>query len=352
MHGTGYGSVHQQQQPQQLHPQALAGMNAALAAQQQANGHLMKPPQSIGNGLEPSPGPPSALNPHSVGNSLHPQAQLAGHSSVSPPGTANNAANPAGMGGFLPFMLPYPYTAGYGLPTPEQQAGLAELLLQQQRLNAAAAQLIGMPPQMQQSTAPNGAMGMNNNQFAGAPGSVPPYSLLFPGLLGDLQNNARQQLYQHYQQQYGQFGTANQVPQQAMHQVHQQQQHQNKPVGGMYPDLDDLMKNENMPPQQQVPNGHYKSSASSNGYNDSRTHGSYNTHARSDSSNGASPISSHHYHSVSPQPPAYIPSRHHPDYINSNQQIGFNNNNGNTNNPAAHLFQKTHSNHTELEILS
>lgn len=314
-------------------------MGHLLAAQQQQqHAHLT---QTVSNGMEVSPGPPSTLNPHSVGNTLHhQQAQNAGHSSVSPPGTAaNNGVN----GNFFPFMLPYPY-AGYGLPTPEQQAGLAELLLQQQRLNAAAAQLIGMPPQMQQQPAAvNGAGGMSNNQFTGMPGAIPPYSLLFPGLLGGLQNGAQQQLYQNYQQQYGQFG-APQLPQQGMQQAppQQQQQHQSKPAGGMYPDLDDLMKNENMPPPQQAHNGHYTASAASNGYNNSsRTDGSYNTHTRSDSSNGASPISSHHYHSVSPQPPAYVPSRHHPEY-NANQQYPYGNN-GNTS--ASHLFQKTHSSH-------
>lgn len=355
---------HQQQQhhqhlPQQMHPQALGGMSHLLAAQQQGlSAHLMKPPMN--NGMEVSPGPPSALNPNSVGNTLHPQSHNASHSSVSPPGTANNTTNPAaGNGNFFPFMLPYPY-AGYGLPTPEQQAGLAELLLQQQRLNAAAAQLIGMPPQMQQQPG-NGLNGLHNNQFNGSAGAIPPYSMLFPGLLGGMQNGAaQQQLYQNYQQQYGSFAAGGQqMPQQALNHVlhgHHQQQQQHpttmssKATGGMYPDLDDLMKNENMPPppQQHVQNGQYTSSSSSNGYTTAggRTHGSYGgAHTRSDSSNGASPVSSHHYHSVSPQPPAYIPSRHHPDY-NGNQQQQYNSY-ANSNGAAAgqQIFQKTHSSH-------
>lgn len=299
--------------------------------------------------MEVSPGPPSALNPHSVGNTLHPQSHNPNvQASVSPPGTANPAvaAPTVANGNFFPFMLPYPY-AGYGLPTAEQQAGLAELLLQQQRLNAAAAQLIGMPPQMQQqSTASNG-----NAPFNGlASGAIPPYSLLFPGLLGGFQNGTQQQLYQNYQQQYGQFAAAaaaQQLPssqqQQAMQSAAPQQQ-SNRATGGMYPDLDDLMKNENMPPTQQ-----HQQYTSSNGYTSgsSRTNGSssYKTHhSRSNSSNGASPVSSHHYQSVSPQPPAYIPSStHHSDYNQHQQQYPYGNVNNNNNNPAAHLFQKTHS---------
>lgn len=306
------------------------------------------------NGMDVSPGPPTALNPHSVGNTLHPQSHHNNpniQASVSPPGTANPAtAGASANGNFFPFMLPYPYAAGYGLPTAEQQAGLAELLLQQQRLNAAAAQLIGMPQLQQQqqqspAAAPNGA-----TQFNGlAPGAIPPYSLLFPGLLGGFQSGTQQQLYQNYQQQYGQFAAAAAAQQLPGHQHAMQsgapQQQSNKATGGIYPDLDDLMKNENMPPNQRqqypVSNGYTSGSNRTNGSSSYNTH-----HSRSDSSNGASPVSSHHYHSVSPQPPAYIPSRHHPDYNqhhHQQQQQQYAYGNGTNNNSASHLFQKNHS---------
>lgn len=316
---------------------------------------MLKPPQSMNNGMEVSPGPPSTLNPNAVGNTnsshvQNNQHQINGHSSVSPPGTAGVANN-----GFFPFMLPYPYS-GYGLPTAEQQAGLAELLLQQQRLNAAAAQLIGMPPpQLGQQQQPQQSLPNNstNNQFAhnpattAGPGGIPPYSLLFPGLLGGFQNGAQQQLYQNYQQQYGQFNNA--VPQQPQPTMQQHQhappQQQSKGSQGLYPDLDDLMKNENMPPAP-MQNGHYTSSGSRG--NDGNYRYNSNGHTRSDSSNGASPVSSHNYHSVSPQPPAYMPSRHHPDYNHHHQQqqqqqqYAYANNGVN----GAHLFQK-HGNHNQ-----
>lgn len=344
----------------QMHPQSTMAVNNhhLLGQQHQQTGHMLKPPQAMNNGMEVSPGPPSTLNPNAVGNTnsshvQNNQHQINSHSSVSPPGTAGVANN-----GFFPFMLPYPYS-GYGLPTAEQQAGLAELLLQQQRLNAAAAQLIGMPPpqlgqQQQQQQSQQPLANNNNSQFAhnpattAGPGGIPPYSLLFPGLLGGFQNGAQQQLYQNYQQQYGQFNNA--VPQQPQPTMQQQQhappQQQSKGSQGLYPDLDDLMKNENMPPAP-MQNGHYTSSGSRG--NDGNYRYNSNGHTRSDSSNGASPVSSHNYHSVSPQPPAYMPSRHHPDYNHHHQQqqqqqqqYAYSNNGVN----GAHLFQK-HGNHNQ-----
>lgn len=285
-------------------------------------GHLRAP---LGGHSEVSPGPPSILNPHSVGNNaMHPHHQHAAHH---------------GASSYYPYMLPYPYN-GYGVPgvSPEQQAGLAELLLQQQRLNAAAAQLIGMPPGSSPALPP---VASNGN-------SMPPYSLLFPGLMGGGapstpsngypgSNPSAAQLYQSYQQQYG-----GQQPQPQQHsqltQIPSAPSSKPGSAGNLYPDLGDLIKNENLPPPIQH---HSQSSSSSNGvYN---RHGHPHNHSRSDSSNGASPASSHYHHSVSPQPPAYPTV---PDY-NSSNNGPMNGSTGSAQYPysnnANHLFQKPSS---------
>lgn len=287
--GNGY---QQHQKPQQTH----LGLHG-YAQQQQQFQHVV---ESLSNSAEASPAQqPSVLNSSSAASN----ALAAAAPSLTP-------------AGFFPYMLPYPFpyaAAAPGMPTVEQQAGLAELLLQQQRLNAAAAQLMGMPSQngntsnnpltqgLHSAPGSSGSSTSSQHQQFGNP-AANPYSMMFPGLLSALSGAQAQQS----QQQFQPFGTSsngfmNNAQQQQQsatsfhHHAHQQQQVNEKSgssahsSSSLYPNLSEMMRgNENQPPSQVFLN--------SNG----KIH-----HSRSDSSTGESPASSHAYHSVSPQPGAY-----------------------------------------------
>lgn len=197
------------------------------------------------------------------------------------------SSNPATQQSMMPYMLPYPYSY---MTSPEQQAGLAELFLQQQRLNAAAAQLMGLPPHLQQMAALQQAQAqaVQQSPFGAAafPGGAAAAALMMPGLFqnfGQLPQQQQQQaVAQHLPPPYG--GAA--VPTHQQHQGQQQQQngvngHAEQKGTGLYPSLNDLLgKSQNVQPQAR----HESTSRAS--------------------SSAASPGSSanNHHHSVSPHP--------------------------------------------------
>lgn len=243
------------------------------------NNGSLRDEKSPSNGV--SPGVPGALQ------ALQ-QQQHAGVNGLGqqPPQTAN--------GGFAPYGLPFPYA--YGMPTAEQQAGLAELLMQQQRLNAAAVQLMGLPPSnLTSNQAALAAQTMQQQQqqtqqqiqqslLAGMQYNP---AMLFQNIMPSYANNGlnQQQTQQHQPQ-----------PLQATHSIPQasasiQNLVAKSGLSTLYPSLNGLDGNENYAPSMPQQQSHFNDRSS-----------------RASSSTAPSPGSSHgqyHHQSLSPHPPAY-----------------------------------------------
>lgn len=212
------------------------------------------------------------------------------------------AAAQAGMQGYLnPYMLPYPY--GYPI-MPEQQAGLAELLIQQQRLNAVAAQLMGMPAAMPGAPQLSYQAGQQHpSVLAAMHQQLQPQhqNVLVPSIFPH--GSYGQQMKNPYQaaqpSHLGPSPMSNHPDYSKSPSVMATQQHQPSTNGGLYPSLHDLGGVENKPVVNhlQHPNAHRYDSAAP-------------------SSAGASPASSssyYHQHSTSPMP-------QHARYMNGNGQ--------------------------------
>lgn len=263
---------------------------------------LSHPPQGDANAKNTSAGQRSEKSPSTDFNAAA-ASHLAGLTGQAGAGVAN---------GFLPYMLPYPY--GYGLPSAEQQAGLAEMLMQQQRLNAVAAQLMGLPAHVQQqqlaaaaaalaassSPAAAAAVQQQTGNFAGAHGSLPfpQAAMFFPGIMPGYTPNLGNLAMNPATAAAIAAATAMSPPHNLQQQQYQQGPH-NAPKSsgtGLYPSLESLFRNENNPvAATQSDKLSRASSTTAPSPGSSQGYPAYQSAARHSSHSGG-------HHSVSPHP--------------------------------------------------